>query len=177
MIDLPFHFQNERTEFVDSFYAVVGRALTFATRYESNCRALAVIMGIKTALEKGSFSLDNDEDLELFVKQITRRTLNENIKNIISGLGLPGDVSGVMHNARKARNEVAHSLTLQMEDVIGDDKQGESVLQQTKDLVSDIAEADRLVCTLLHLETNEHLPSLTYIQNYREMIVNWVCEV
>lgn len=177
MINLPFDFNIERTEFADSFYAVIGRTLTFATRFESNCRALAIVMGIKTALENGTFSLDNDADLESLVEQIMRRTLNDNIKNIMAGLGLPYDVSLTIHNARKARNEVAHSLTLGIEDKVEDDTERRITLQRVRDLVCDIANGDKLVCAFLHLTTNEHLPTSAYIQNYSDMIVNWVCEV
>ena len=177
MIDLPFDFNTERTEFADSFYAVIGRLLAFATRFESHCQALAIVMKLESALHDGIISFDNDGDLELLVKKMTQRKLYDNIKNIIVGFGLPNDISLAMDNARKARNEVAHSLTLGIEDRVEDDEKRAIILQQIRDLVFDIAEGDRLVCTFLHLETNEHLPTLAYIQNYSDMIVNWVCEI
>jgi len=40
-MDLAFFETNGRTEFSDELYAVIGRALTFATHYDINCKALA----------------------------------------------------------------------------------------------------------------------------------------
>jgi len=37
----------ERTAWADAYYSVIGRALTFATRFESLCRTLNVLFGIK----------------------------------------------------------------------------------------------------------------------------------
>ena len=45
--DLPFDFDIARTEFSDAAYAAIGRALTFATRFEANCRALAALIGVQ----------------------------------------------------------------------------------------------------------------------------------
>lgn len=44
---LMFEFDEARTDFSDEAYAAIGRALTFATRFESNCRALAAMDALK----------------------------------------------------------------------------------------------------------------------------------
>ena len=41
---VPFYdFENERTIFSDNTFGMIGRALTFATSFENNCRGLNTI--------------------------------------------------------------------------------------------------------------------------------------
>ena len=54
MSDLVFDFDIARTEFSDAAYGAVGRALAFATRFETNCRALAVLIGVREAMKARS---------------------------------------------------------------------------------------------------------------------------
>ena len=60
MLDLPLKLPDERAVETDFVYGAVGRALTFACRFESDCRAIAMYFGIRRAADKGEgFSLGN----------------------------------------------------------------------------------------------------------------------
>jgi hypothetical protein len=177
--DLPFEFNDERAEFSDECYAAIGRALAFATRFEANCRAFATLIVVKDAHINNliGFSLDNDEEFKTLVNGIWGKTLNNQIQKIISKYRLPLDVAEVMHKGRKARNEIAHSLTLGIGNRVEIDVDRQNILDELASLVRDIAEADSLVCFMIHLETNVPLPRADYIRGYQERIVNWVCWV
>ena len=44
-MELPLEIP-ERTQFSDEAYGVLGRALSFATEFEGNCRALSLLIGL-----------------------------------------------------------------------------------------------------------------------------------
>ncbi|WP_404397396.1 hypothetical protein [Idiomarina loihiensis] len=89
----------ERTKESDTVYAVLGRALAYATEFENNCRILAHLLDIEKS--------DSEFSYEIY-KLVKSGTLNEKIKLLIDGYGLPDWVEEKVHEARKARNFIAH---------------------------------------------------------------------
>lgn len=89
----------ERTEESDAVYAVLGRALAYATEFESNCRTLAHLFDIVKS--------DSEFSYEIY-KLVKSGTLHAKIKLLIDGHGLPDWVEEKVHEARKARNFIAH---------------------------------------------------------------------
>lgn len=89
----------ERTEESDAVYSVLGRALAYATEFESNCRTLAHIFDIQKS--------ENEFSYEIY-KLVKSGTLHAKIKLLIDEHGLPDWVDEKIHEARKARNFIAH---------------------------------------------------------------------
>jgi hypothetical protein len=88
----------ERTEWGDSHYGVIGRALSFASRFEKNAKSLAALMKLK-----GNKSiLSSDAAIESFFKEINKTPLDGHL----GFLGLNECAAAVlMKDARLARNE------------------------------------------------------------------------
>lgn len=89
----------ERTEESDAVYSVLGRALAYATEFESNCRTLAHLFDIQKSESQFSYEI---------YKLVKSGTLHAKIKLLIDEHGLPDWVEEKIHEARKARNFVAH---------------------------------------------------------------------
>jgi hypothetical protein len=89
----------ERTKESDAVYAVLGRALAYATEFENNCRTLAHLFDIEKS--------DSEFSYEIY-KLVNSGTLHEKIKLLVDEHGLPDWVEEKIHEARKARNFIAH---------------------------------------------------------------------
>lgn len=89
----------ERTEESDAVYSVLGRALAYATEFESNCRTLAHLFDIQKSESQFSYEI---------YKLVKSGTLHAKIKLLIDEHGLPDWIEEKIHEARKARNFVAH---------------------------------------------------------------------
>lgn len=89
----------ERTEESDAVYAVLGRALAYATEFENNCRTLAHLFDIEKS--------DSEFSYEIY-KLVNSGTLHAKIKLLVDERGLPDWVEEKIHEARKARNFIAH---------------------------------------------------------------------
>lgn len=91
----------ERTEESDAVYAVLGRALAYATEFENNCRALACLFDVEKS--------DSEFCHEIY-KLLKSGTLHAKIELLIGVHGLPDWVEEKLHEARKARNFIAHEV-------------------------------------------------------------------
>jgi hypothetical protein len=105
MSDLLFDFNIARTEFSDAAYAAVGRALAFATRFEANCRALAVLIGVREAMKDRS-APDRESVDDLF-EGLTQeywqvRRLRHHETAVALYKKLPQDVRAVLRVGREA---------------------------------------------------------------------------
>ena len=89
----------KRTGESDAVYAVLGRALAYATEFENNCRALAHLFDIEKS--------ESDFFYEVY-KLVRSGTLHAKIKLLIDEHGLPEWVEDKIHRARKSRNYIAH---------------------------------------------------------------------
>lgn len=180
MSDLPFDFDTIRTEFSDAAYAAIGRALAFATRFEANCRALAAVIGLREAMKTRDAS--DGESVEDVFERLTQeywqlRRLRHHETAVALYVKLPQDLRGILRAGRLARNEIAHELTLSIAPEIETEAGRSILLHSLRTAVAKIADADRVVCVLAHLETREPLPTVAAFEEFPEKVVRWVCDV
>ena len=180
MSDFLFDFDIARTEFSDAGYAAVGRALAFATRFEANCRALAVLIGVREAMKARSVS--DGESVDDLFERLTQeywqvRRLRHHETAVALYKKLPQDVRAVLRVGREARNEIAHELTLSIAAEIQTEEGRSTLSASLRRAVAKIADADRIVCVLAHLETRGPLPTVAAFEEFPKRVVEWVCDV
>jgi len=167
----PDIFMNEfeRTKWADAHYAAIGRALTFATRFEALCKTLNIMLGVK----ENRSVLESEDDIRAFVDRLHKRRLAQHISSIV---GNENELKDILEKARLARNEIAHDLALGLDRSI--DSLPESAVQhlmeRLKELVKTLAEADRIVSLISSVLTNEHLPVPEFLKNYPRLVEQWV---
>ncbi|MFC1911314.1 hypothetical protein ACFLXM_01395 [Chloroflexota bacterium] len=160
----------ERTEWGDSIYSAIGRLLTLATHFESSCRGLAVILQLKTTPHE---ILESPAG----IKDLSDKLYGRSLSRDISTFALTQDnFRHLLDKARNARNEIAHEITLGMEDQEGLDRNEELFLGRIRELSLTLAEADRAVCFALTVVTHDHMPNNDFLKEYTERIARWVCE-
>jgi len=152
----------ERTEWGDSHYAVVGRALAFASRFEKNAKSLSALVKIR-----GNPSLmGSDEEIERFFSGISNTPLAQHLK----AMGLDeGEAGNTLKDARLARNEVAHELAMGMDRCIDmlPKEAMEGMLDSARQLGARLAKGDAIICFLASVTTSEHIPGRDFIDEYR----------
>ena len=157
----------EITENTEEIHAVLGRCLILATRFDNLCDHAAKFLDIKTYCAV----ILPGEKFEEYVTELFAKlsTLNSNI-NV-----LPiGDYEKqALHNARLARNELAHNLAVGMTGCL-DIKIDECNFKiNISRLISDIAAGDYVISAILsHL--SKYPPINCSESNYRDRIVRWV---
>jgi hypothetical protein len=180
-ISLAFEFEETRSLFSDEAYAAVGRALTFATRFEANCRALAAMDGFVQIIRNrpiGPASEDFDEALARFAAEYWEvRRLRHHAQSITLRYKLPPDLRRVIQAGRKARNIVAHEMTLGIPIEVETDLGRRGILGRLRELTRALAEADRIVVLLIHVENDDPLPSIDRYDTYVTRAEVWVCEI
>jgi hypothetical protein len=180
MSDLLFDFDTARTEFSDAAYAAIGRALAFATRFEANCRALAAVIGVREAMK--ALGASDRESVDDLFERLTQeywqvRRLRHHETAVALYEKLPQDVRAILRIGRQARNEIAHELTLSIAAEIQTEEGRGTFLRLLRSAVAKIADADRIVCVLAHLETREPLPTGAAFEDFPKRVVEWVCDV
>lgn len=162
----------ERTEISDAYFAIFGRALTIATRFDAGCRTLGILVGIKNAPE----ILESEEVLKKFANRITKQKLWDHINNLTTKGAEPWDT---LNKARIARNEIAHEITLGLDGQI--DAITEKILKERIERLYNLclllAEGDILVEGLASDLTDEELPTVDFLKKYPERIAKWVTEI
>lgn len=177
MIDTPFLDIPERTVFSEEAYGVIGRALCVAQHFESICKGLTSILDIKNNIIQGEINPLDSEDFANFVEKLLKRSLGENLIHLKKKYGFPDDISITLDEGRKARNDLAHSITLGFEHTIESDDGRNAIFEDIKDCVIKIAEADKIIAFFIQVVTNEPLPIELYFDSYVAGIVDWVCEM
>ncbi len=173
----PFwYFPFKRTVFSDDTYGMIGRALTFATRFESDCRALSVLLGLRSKVNKGEFSLSDQKHVERFVTGLHKKMLHEHIENIKKVLNLDEDIYKLVYDAKDARNHLVHELTLGIEYNIETEQGRENIVNDLRETVTKIARADLLVILLIAVKT-EGVFSGIGADSYFNNVLKWVLEV
>ena len=82
-----------------------------------------------------------------------------------------------MRVGRETRNEIAHELTLSIAAEIHTEEGRSTLLGSLRSAVAKIADADRIVCVLAHLETRGPLPTVAAFEEFPKRVVEWVCDV
>lgn len=162
----------ERTENTDELHAVLGRALIVATRFDSMCEAAAVALELKTGYADHVI-LGEVEYQEYASKIVERyRTLNQNINT----LSFPSDISVVLHDARRARNRVAHELAKGLTGCLDTAVNEDELLQEVSDLIMDIAYGDIAISLTISAFNGDPVPTKQFVASYKDRIISWVTE-
>ena len=161
----------ERTVYADAHYAAFGRSLTFATRFEAMCKALNAIVNVK----KNRSSLESEDEIKRFVEKLYKLPLAQNISSIVSD---KDELKIVLNKAREARNEIAHEITLGFDRCIDTLPVSaiQNMMKRLKEITNTLAEADKVVCFILSVVTNEPLPKPEFFQSYCKRVKQWVTE-
>lgn len=175
-MDLPLTaFGPERTATTDEVYAAIGRLLTLATRFEAHCKSLATLAGVMAEADVADVIASGGDELDVLFKKIAGGKLFAYIKKIQERTGLPDDYAGVLHQARNARNDTAHSLTIAFEDSV--DPCDPAVMKSIREYATLLARADFYVAVMLDM-FNEVPPVgsfLIVLNEYIDRLVAWVC--
>lgn len=161
----------ERTVRADAYYSVIGRALTFATRFDSLCRALNVLLGIK----QKKYSLGSKEEVIKLVNRLHKLRLIQHISSIA---GNKNELKRILDKGRCVRNEIAHDLTRGLDRCIDTlpDKHINNLMDRLRILIIELAEADKAVSFITSILTHESLPSPEFLTKYPSLIKKWVMD-
>jgi hypothetical protein len=117
--------------------------------------------------------LDSEEAVNTFVTKIWSSTLSDNIRKITKSTDEGDDVRILFNSAREARNFIAHQVTVGYESIRYDSDLLESQIDQLKEQLRKIAEADRFICILLSLMTREPIPKGDFVNKYPDRVLEW----
>lgn len=162
----------ERTENSDEIHSILGRSLIIATRFDSMCEAAAIALELKRGAV--SSAIMTDDEYDSYAKKISSkfRTLTGSIKAI----GLPEDISVILHDARKARNIVAHELSRGLIGCLDSKINENELIRDVSELMMDIAYGDIAISFTISLFNGEPTPRIEFISSYKDKIVKWVVE-
>ena len=155
----------KRSVETDEVYAVLGRALAYATEFENNCRELAHLFDIENTKEGFSY--------EVF-KLVKSGTLHSKIKLLVDEHGFPDWVEEKIHNARKARNYIAHEAATDHKRMMLSEQLMKSLETTLMQMAGEIAEGNQIVLdvTLMLKEGQRGLGS--DIVAYSFAVASWI---
>jgi hypothetical protein len=164
-------FTNSAEE--ETRYVILGRAFTLATRFESNCRALAMHLEIRQSPE---MLAEPPEKQAAMLADIAKKKLVQHISYVAKYLvRLPGvDVEGLLQRAREARNTMAHEMAVGVIDMFRHEQNADAFVEWLKPFVEDIALADRVVCVALTVLNRDPLPNAEFLARYQSRLTGWV---
>ena len=159
----------ERSENSDEVFAIIGRALVIATRFDSMCKALARSADLKL---HALYEKISDDDFEDFTDKIIKKysTLDKSINRLC----LPDDLSTTLHDARKARNEIAHDLAIGMEGCLDTKLNMQDFLANLSACIKHLAHGDALISVLLRQFNGDDSIRPEFVNAYVNRISRWV---
>lgn len=155
----------ERTVKSDAAYAVLGRALAYATEFETNCRTLAHLFHIRDAESEFSYEI---------YKLIKSGTLHAKIKLLIDGHGLPEWVEEKIHEARKARNFIAHEAAVDHKIVMSSSQMMKNFESTIMQMTGNIAEGNQIVLDVTRMLKQGRRGHGSDIVAYSFAVASWV---
>jgi hypothetical protein len=171
-------FPLERTEFSDANYAALGRALAYATSFESICRAVSSRHHLRQQVIEKNLSIDTADDaFAAVVADVWEQRLWQHVKRILEYEEFPSDIAATVKQAKSARNEIAHELPLGISHTIETDAGRSGLLSVLSDLVRKIAEGYIIVELTSLVETHEPVPTRQFLATYPMRMVEWVTNV
>lgn len=157
----------EITENTEELHAILGRCIIIATKFDNLCDHAAKFLGLKKIYS----SLLSDAEFEECVNAILCKfsTLNGSINS----LPLESSEKDVLHNARRARNEIAHNLSIGMTGCL-DTKIDEFFFKEKVSLlVANVASGDFLISKILSILSGDPMPIYTE-KFYQDRVICWV---
>lgn len=171
-MELPLEIP-ERTQFSDEAYGVLGRALSFATEFEGNCRALSLLIGLSHQPD----IMRDRASIGEFCQFMRRRTLSVHLKAVAKAFGIPEDIECILDRARCSRNYIAHEAGIGASRNFENRKDQKQSIREVGDNIKKIAEANAWIVALSQAVTNEPLPTLSFLKEYPSQVAEWVCEI
>ena len=187
MEDLAFFTIDDRSEYTDELYSVIGRALTVATHYDTNCKALANTLSIR----KNTNLLNNETAFNNLLEKLSKRQLGPSIDTFTSRIrkalkqggsspeiieAFEATIFQFLKKGRESRNFIAHDLAAGISREINNDSFREGFLKITREHIERIAKADYYISVFVenHINKTEINPS---IESYIKRMCDWVCHV
>jgi len=110
-------------------------------------------------------------------RALEKPKLAQNLATIAKALGRPIDAANLLDRARVARNEIVHDLSVGVVSDVETDAGRSALLQDLREDVRRVAEADIVVCLLSQVLQGAKLPPVKFVGAYPSRIVDWVCDV
>ncbi|RJR51740.1 MAG: hypothetical protein C4576_03035 [Desulfobacteraceae bacterium] len=174
MVDIAFHPLFPLDMRPLHYFSVLGRALFTAQHLEMNCRAIAGFLRMREQSAMQGPSVLEDPVFQKAMHQLWRKTLGQHVNNL-TGLGvLSGDAAPIFEAAVHARNEIAHSVAMDVSERL--DSELEERIDHILGLVRNIASADKIASAIIHLLNKDPLPSRDFFASYEDRVVAWVSE-
>ncbi|MBZ1393375.1 MAG: hypothetical protein VX408_02285 [Pseudomonadota bacterium] len=157
----------ELTENTEELHAILGRSLIISTRFDNLCDVAAKLLKFPIRFA----SLLSEDDYKKFIKSIFKKL--SSLNNNINSLSIGQKEKDMLHIARKARNEVVHSLSIGMTGCLDIKIDECDVKTHISSLIAQIAAGDYLISAILSILNKEPLPNYTESQ-YKRKVVEWV---
>ncbi|CAH5375349.1 hypothetical protein [Serratia marcescens] len=156
----------EMTENTEKLHSILGRGLVIATRFDSLCDHTLKLLEFKS-----SFSiLLPEKDFQEYVDKLFSKF--SSLSNNIDALTIDNSYKSILHEARKARNEVVHSVGKGLTGCLDGKVDEEKFKSYLSDLIFKVADGDFVISTILSIINYNKLPNYKNDQ-YQKKIVNW----
>ena len=164
----------ERTEFSDEIHAVIGRSLIVATRFDNLCKSLARLIDFKISLIASNL-ITKDEYDEIINKIFEK---HKNLNRVIQNFPIDEQIEDILHDAREARNTIAHSLTIGFEGTFDQKSKGEveAIIDEIKELVRRVIKGDVIISTYISNMNKESILNNCFESSYEDQVIGWVTE-
>lgn len=157
----------EITENTEELQAILGRCLIVATRFDHLCDHTSKYLELRN-----SFVMVGDrQKFEYYATELVGkfRALYVNIES----LPISDDVKSILHAAREARNEIAHSLTIGLTGCLDTKIDEGNFKSHVTQLIQEVAAGDYTISVMLSLLNKEPLLQQSS-EDYQDNVVNWV---
>jgi hypothetical protein len=156
----------EMTENTEKLHSILGRSLVIATRFDSLCDHALKLLEFKS-----SFSiLLPEKDFQEYVDKLFSKF--SSLSNNIDALTIDNSYKSILHEARKARNEVVHSVGKGLTGCLDGKVDEEKFKSYLSELIVKVADGDFVISTILSIINYNQLPNYKNDQ-YQKKIVNW----
>jgi len=155
----------ERTKESDAVYSVLGRALAYATEFESNCRTLAHLFDIQKSESQFSYEI---------YKLVKSGTLHAKIKLLIDEHGLPDWIEEKIHEARKARNFVAHEAAENHKKMMSTPQLMKSFETTIAQMTGKIADGNQIVLDVTRMLKERRRGHGSDVVAYSFAVASWI---
>jgi len=156
----------------DRHYAVLGRALWLATRFERACRTLAVLLGANGVMSS-TVDADPIQQLENFAATVQGKNLNGIILHL-AGKKAENYLANALHAAREARNLIAHEIALGFDQTTTSEGSTHAQYEVLTPAVLALAEADKVLSFIISIRTGEPILVGEAEKNYINDVTGWV---
>lgn len=151
-------------------YAMLGRALTLAASFESDCRILAFSLKLK----EPSLDTANPQDIERFLGEVVFGKLVKNQDLVVSGFRLSLKYKEWLSAAREARNYIAHEAGEDFEKKFAAQTEWADWCQALRTKLHEIAIGKVVLAILLSRSSTAEIPDRESIASYPDRITEWV---